>query len=333
MSIIDLPKFDPPAIEALLEIVSDGVWFWHANTGYVYRSPGWYKMLGYDVHSLDGTVFTWETVIHPDDYQMVMEHFERYMKSLSEAYHLEYRCKTKSGDYILIEDKAFVVERNEDGSVARMIGAHRDIDAQERLNQHDKLLHQELQKTIDERTKELNKLNQELTAKIKQTELLARTDFLTTLSNRYNFEKSLSNEVSRAQRFNEPLSLMIFDLDKFKLINDLHGHAAGDEILISIGKLLRNEIREIDLVSRWGGDEFAILLPNTSLNDAFVVADKLRKRINSELNTVLDSASASFGVVELTKGESPSQLSVRADKALYKSKNAGGNQISSSLSA
>jgi diguanylate cyclase (GGDEF)-like protein/PAS domain S-box-containing protein len=323
-----LPKFDAPALEALLEIISDGIWFWHANTGYVYRSPGWYRMLGYDIHSLDGSVFTWESVIHPDDYQRVMQAFEAYTNNISESYQIEYRCKTKSGDFLHIEDRGLVVERNSDGSVARMIGAHRDIDAYKKLSQHDQLLHQELQATIDARTAELSELNQQLSEKVKETELLATTDYLTSLSNRFNFEKSLKNEVARAKRFNEPLSLIVFDLDKFKLINDKQGHAAGDKILITVGQLLRQQIREIDVASRWGGDEFALLLPNTGLSAAVNVANKLRQTINTELEQLKLNCSASFGVVELAKEEAPNQLSNRADKALYQSKSLGGNSVS-----
>ncbi len=323
-----LPVFDQAAIEALLEVVSDGVWFWHADTSYVYRSPGWYRMLGYNPHSLDNTVFTWESVIHPDDYQRVMHYFEQYINGLTDTYEIEYRCRTKSGGSRWIRDKGLIVDRVEDGSVQRMIGAHQDIDAHKRLIELSRHEQESLQNIINERTAELSRLNKKLAQKVEEAEQNATTDYLTSLSNRFSFEQRLTSETARAQRFKEPLSLIVLDLDKFKLINDLNGHPTGDKVLFSVGKVLRNSLRQIDVASRWGGDEFALLLPNTSLNQALSVAEKLRTAITTELTEFHLDISASFGVVELAKGESQIDFLRRADNALYESKNTGRNKVS-----
>ncbi len=323
-----LPVFDQAAIEALLEVVSDGIWFWHADTGYVYRSPGWYRMLGYNPHSLDNTVFTWESVIHPDDYQRVMHYFEQYINGLTDKYEIEYQCSTKSGGSRWIRDKGLIVDRAEDGSVQRMIGAHQDIDAHKRLIELSRHEQESLQNIIDERTAELSRLNKKLAQKVEEAEQNATTDYLTSLSNRFSFEQRLTSETARAQRFKEPLSLIVLDLDKFKLINDLNGHPTGDKVLISVGKVLRNSLRQIDVASRWGGDEFALLLPNTSLNQALSVAEKLRTAITTELTEFHLGISASFGVVELAKYESQIDFLRRADNALYESKNTGRNKVS-----
>jgi len=323
-----LPIFDQPAIEALLEVVRDGIWFWHADTGYVYRSPGWYTMLGHNPHSLDNTVFTWESVIHPDDYQRVMKHFEQYITGVSDFYEIEYRCRTKNDESLWIRDRAVIVDRAEDGSVSRMLGAHQNIQAEKSLEEVDLFKKQDLQQIIDLRTVELNKLNEKLAEKVKEAELNATTDYLTSLSNRFNFEQRLSAEMARSKRFKEPLSLIILDLDNFKQINDRHGHPTGDEVLVSVGKVLLESVRQIDLASRWGGDEFALLLPNTSLDQALSVAEKLRKAIGHSLQQIKLFSSASFGVVELLDGESQIDLVRRADTALYQSKNAGRNTVS-----
>lgn len=325
---VELPVFDQVAIKALMDIVSDGIWFWHADTGYVYRNPGWYKMLGHNPHSLDNTVFTWENVIHPDDYQRVMHHFEQYITGLTDKYEIEYRCLTSSNEALWIRDRALIVDKADDGTVTRMIGAHQNIDADKRLAEFNAYEKQDLQNIIDSRTAELSRLNKKLAEKVEEAERNATTDYLTSLSNRFNFEQQLSNEIARAQRFQEPLSLIVLDLDNFKLINDRHGHPSGDEVLISIGQVLLNCVRQIDVASRWGGDEFALLLPNTSLDQALSVAEKLRKAITSALAQRQFASSASFGVVTLAKDESQIDFLRRADNALYESKNSGRNKVS-----
>lgn len=324
----ELPLFDQAAIEALLEITSDGIWFWHADSGYVYRSPGWYKMLGHNPHSLENSVFTWENVIHSDDYQRVMTHFEQYINGISDKYDIEYRCMTSSGKPLWIRDTGLIVNRADDGTVLRMIGAHQDIDAFKRLEKLNSYEKQSLQNIIDSRTHELKRLNKVLSEKAAEAELNATTDYLTSLSNRFNFEQKLESEIARAQRFKEPLSLIVMDLDKFKQINDRHGHPTGDKVLVGVGKVLRSNLRQIDVASRWGGDEFALLLPNTSLDQAFAVAEKLRAAVTSELSPLRLDISASFGVVELIKNESQVDFTRRADNALYASKNTGRNKVS-----
>jgi PAS domain-containing protein len=125
-----LPEISKELLSNLLDIISDGVWDWNARTGYVYRSPGWYIMLGYNVDSFQNTVFTWESLIHPDDYERVIAHFDDYISQKASAYKVQYRCRTNNDDYLWIEDKARVVEWDDDGTVGRMIGAHRDISAE-----------------------------------------------------------------------------------------------------------------------------------------------------------------------------------------------------------
>jgi len=125
-----LPDVNEQSLRTTLELISDGIWDWNANTGYVYRSPSWYTMLGYDIDSLDNTVFTWENVIHKADFERVMAHFDDYITYKSSEYKIQYCCKTKDGSYLWIEDTAAIVAQNKDGSVARMIGAHRNIEAE-----------------------------------------------------------------------------------------------------------------------------------------------------------------------------------------------------------
>jgi len=324
---IKLPQISEKSLAIILEIVSDGVWDWNANTGEVYRSPGWYTMLGYDIDSLEGTVSSWESIIHPDDYERVMDHFEKYITQQINDYKIQYRCLTKSGGYLFIEDRGQVVEWNADGTVARMIGAHRDIDAEMQLHKKQISENRTLQELVDLRTKELIDVNRQLAITNAESKRLATTDALTSLANRYCFEQKLHSESKRLKRFNQHLSLIVFDLDQFKPVNDLYAPATGDLILKSIADILRANVREIDTASRWGGDEFMLLLPSTTIQQATQLAEKLQILIGNEMSRQNLSVTASFGIAELQKGEDPMRLTIRADKALYTSKKSGRNRI------
>lgn len=322
-----LPEISEQSLATTLEIISDGIWDWNANTGYVYRSPGWYTMLGYNVDSLENTVFTWESVIHKDDFDRVMKHFDAYITRKSNTYNIEYRCCTKQGDYIWIEDRGKVVEWNEDGSVARMIGAHRYAHDEKLLLEQLKSQNKTLEQHVAEHIRELTRVNAELKQKVQEAERLATTDALTSVANRYQFEKTLSHEVERAHRFNQSLSLISIDIDEFKEVNDEFGHATGDLVLVKLTKLISETIREIDLIARWGGDELMVILPHTALAEAKVVAEKLQGLIAETTITDKLKMTCSFGVAELQKDETAMSLSIRADNALYKSKTAGRNAV------
>lgn len=327
MKQVPLPEISEATLATILEIISDGIWDWHADTGYVYRSPGWYRMLNFDISELENNVFSWESIIHPDDFDRVMRHFDNYTTQQSDTYKIEYRCRTKDNSYIWIEDRGRVVEWNSDGTVKRMIGAHRDINAEKILQQKSERDKHDLQKLVEMRTEELNEINSQLTKKMLEVEQLATTDLLTSLSNRRGFEKKLKSESARAKRFREPLSLIVFDLDNFKPVNDIYGHSSGDLVLYKVAEVLRSHLREIDIPVRWGGDEFLILLTNTALKHAVTLADKLRILIAEQADIKGFAVTASFGVAQLDYDEEPMRLTIRADKALYQSKETGRNRV------
>lgn len=164
-----------------------------------------------------------------------------------------------------------------------------------------------------------------------QVALLATQDPLTGLLNRRAFYSRADEEMNRANRFNHPLSVLIVDVDRFKTINDRFGHSAGDRALQHIAGCLRHDTRQIDLLARLGGEEFAVLLPETGLSTAAEVAGRLRLKVE-ESPYVLDDAD-----VELTISIGVSSLSVAlptidaltdaADEALYAAKHAGRNQV------
>ena len=159
----------------------------------------------------------------------------------------------------------------------------------------------------------------------------ASTDGLTELANRREFEESLANEISRADRFGHTLALILADLDNFKQVNDRFGHQAGDEVLRSFADILRDTVRDIDVAARYGGEEFAVLLPQTDIGGAEALAERLREAVESramaEVQGVSVTVTASFGVSSFPEAGTGPGLFAAADEALYRAKRAGKNCV------
>jgi diguanylate cyclase (GGDEF)-like protein len=156
---------------------------------------------------------------------------------------------------------------------------------------------------------------------------LADLDALTSLHNRRYFHETLAREVARAQRYGRKLTLIVFDLDDFKAVNDRVGHLAGDSVLADAAERVRDVVRSADIACRVGGDEFAVILPESTLADA----DQLYRRIQAAVSTrpiaQVEKLHLSAGVAELRPEDSGATLFERADEALYRAKNAGKDQI------
>lgn len=185
-----------------------------------------------------------------------------------------------------------------------------------------------MEQQVAQRTAELERLNQALQFQVEENRRLAETDSLTGAASRYRLEQAVRLEHERAKRFKEPFAVIAMDVDDFKQINDRHGHGVGDQTLIDIVQLTRGCIREIDLLARWGGDEFMLVLPNTRLPDARVVAEKLRQRLSHARVKGIEPVTLSFGLVESDPDEQVSHLMARVDRALYRAKLAGKDQLS-----
>ncbi len=170
--------------------------------------------------------------------------------------------------------------------------------------------------------------NRKLDEKNRQLDKQARTDPLTGLSNRLNTDEVLHNELKRFERYNVVFSVVMLDLDHFKLINDNYGHAVGDKVLKSVAGILTRNTRENDLVGRWGGEEFMIVCPSTSLEGACRLAETLLSALREQTPKDMPSITASFGIASIQPGETVFNLVKRADGALYESKDKGRNRIS-----
>jgi diguanylate cyclase (GGDEF)-like protein len=160
-----------------------------------------------------------------------------------------------------------------------------------------------------------------------ELERLALTDPLTGLANRRAGERALEREVARARRLVSPFSLALVDVDHFKSINDSSGHKVGDDVLIRVSQILTTALRASDLVVRWGGDEFLVLLPDVNLAGAQVFAERARKQVGSLALSADTTITISAGVVEVAPGETLRDALGRADAELYRAKRSGRNRI------
>jgi two-component system, cell cycle response regulator len=162
---------------------------------------------------------------------------------------------------------------------------------------------------------------------------MATTDMMTKLKIHHYFHTMLIEEINRANRLSRPLSVIMADIDHFKKLNDAYGHQAGDMVLINVAKIIRESIRQIDVPSRYGGEEFSVILPGTEIHEALVVAERIRQNIEKS-SVIYDDkelrATISIGVTQYDPDLDKSKITLieRADKALYMSKRNGRNLVS-----
>ena len=176
---------------------------------------------------------------------------------------------------------------------------------------------------------ELHEINIMLENKNRKYETLASTDSLTGLYNRYKFsELYLTSYTTMIQRHND-MSLIILDIDFFKKVNDIYGHNTGDAVLVQVAHTLLKTLRNIDIVCRWGGEEFLILLPTASLDNTCILAEKLRVNIEQLQIDGVNGVTISLGVSQVREGEEMQESIDRADKALYLAKKSGRNCVKS----
>ncbi|MGB6127219.1 MAG: GGDEF domain-containing protein [Psychrilyobacter sp.] len=171
------------------------------------------------------------------------------------------------------------------------------------------------------------KLTKKLEDNLEYVTHLSETDHLTKAYNRLKFNEVIKVEILKSKRYKTDLSILMFDIDFFKKINDKYGHDKGDLVLVEISKLVKELIREIDIFCRWGGEEFMVLLPNTSLKFAVLIAERIRKSIHNLEIEKIEKVSCSFGVVSFDFDESLDAFIKRVDNKLYTAKNNGRNRV------
>lgn len=224
--------------------------------------------------------------------------------------------------------------RDELGYLARAFNtmAHqlqRAFEEQERQREQIQAQNEELHalyQQLQAANAELAQLNTELTEANRALAQAAVTDGLTGLKNHRAFQESLHSLVQMAERLRQPLSLIMLDIDYFKQFNDSFGHPAGDELLRQVARVLRDSARAYDVAARYGGEEFALLLPNTTLEQAVQVAERLRLAIQAIQNPHR-AVTASLGVAVYRFGSAPATLLYEADAALYRAKRDGRDRV------
>lgn len=283
-----------------LEAAGDGVWDWNVAAGTVVFSDGWKSMLGYMPDEIGTSPDEWKVRVHPDDMATVMHDVSEHLGGKTKFYSNEHRVLCKDGRWKWILDRGMVIERDKNHDPLRMIGTHTDISSR---------------KEMEEMLKNL-----------------ATTDALTGLGNRRQFMDRLESEVARIKRYPDSTSsVLMADLDFFKKINDTWGHGVGDAALKHFANVLRTTARQSDFIGRLGGEEFAVLLTETSLDDAKRYAERLCMALRQAPLSIAGETirvTVSIGVTGLCPGDATAEDALhRADKALYEAKATGRDRV------
>ena len=278
---------------------SDGLWDWDMLTDYVYMSESWKKMLGYGSEELNNHVDTWKSSVHPDDIDYVFQALEEHLAGKRERYQAEYRLRNRNGHYLWVKDTGCISQFDENGHPIRVTGLVTDITDYKNIEK--KLL------------------------------TFASYDELTGLRNRRECTRMFNEYLNLAKRKSSSFSIAMFDLDFFKEVNDKYGHLAGDQVLKNVANQLIRMLRSSDFLFRWGGEEFLLICPDTTLEELHQLANKLRKNIK-KIVTIFDdnkiSITASFGLAAFpNQGQDQKGLLLIADSELYRAKSKGRDCI------
>lgn len=275
----------------------------HAPNGdYMFVSPNCERFFGWSPEELLGR--SAYEFFHPQDLARIAEDHARHGAELSPEHRVKYRILCKGGDYLWVETRSRAQVEN--SLPQHIICITHDI-------HHEHLAQQRA--LAAERT---------LARKMAH---LANTDGLTGLLNRRACSQKLAEEVERSQRTSSSFSILLADLDYFKQVNDTFGHDVGDVVLQEVAQLLTHAIRMYDYATRWGGEEFMVLLPDTLLDEALEIGERLREEVAMLQVPPVPHLSISIGVAQHQGEETGESLIKRADRGLYRAKAMGRNCV------
>lgn len=275
----------------------DVVWTMGLDGSITYISPAVQRVRGFT--PAEAMAQSLEQIHPPESAAKVGAYFSELFAAIERGtlppkYHGEHEYYRNDGS-IMTGELQVIPHVDDDGTVIEILGVTRDIS-------------------------ERKEFEEGLTR-------LAVTDTLTGLWNRRRTNELLAADLEQAHRDGQALTVLMVDIDRFKAINDTHGHQTGDRVLVDVANRLRQQVRTTDVVGRWGGEEFVILLRNCGLRDAFAAAEKLRERIAALPFANLFSVSVSIGAAELHTDDDLESWLARADAALYEAKRGGRNTI------
>ncbi len=295
----------------LFESASDMIQVTDATGRFLLVNRAWRETLGYEAEDINRLRLP--DVLHPDYRESCLQAWERLLASDSVGT-IEMHFLARDGRTIVAEGKVSCCRPDATTVIVR--GIFRDITER-----------RSFEELLDEYRRDLEEMNHKLAEANARLELLATTDPLTGLNNRLIFQHRLEDEFQRTGRYRVPLSLALLDVDHFKSFNDTFGHPAGDVVLVEVGRLLRHSARITDVVARFGGEEFAILLPNTPLEGAVHLGERFRHVIESAV-WKHRPVTISVGIASVTPDMNQSGALVSAaDAALYRAKQLGRNRV------
>ena len=302
----------------IAENADDVIWTMGLDGRFNYISPSVVKLRGFSVAEV--MTQSWSDIFPPKSLGLVQEHFQDFLGRLQrgeplQPVQLELMQICHDGTLVWTEIMASPLI-SLDGQFKEILGVTRNIDARKRAELA-------LRQARD-RAEQINRALQAANAELRR---LATTDDLTGLWNRRHFQQVVATEIGRVARYNEPLSLLMFDIDHFKMINDTHGHLVGDEVLIALSHRVRDNLREVDVLARWGGEEFVVMLPHCGATQARQLAEKLRTLIAADPFPGVGQITSSFGVTQYRPPETADAWLTRVDGVLYQAKMAGRNRV------
>lgn len=276
-----------------------GLWDWDIQTNTITCNGPWAELMGCRPGELNLSYHDWEQRIHPRDLPAVRQALHAHLENHAPFYQSEYRLRKKNEGWIWLLIKGKVIERDSQDRPLRVCGVVMNVSERKRLEEN--------------------------------LRRLAITDPLTGAFNRRYLLQVMETETSRARRYARPLSLIMFDIDHFKRINDTFGHERGDAVLEGIAVLVRQRLRHSDIFVRWGGEEFMILATETALPKAVTLAETLQVGLRQSVFPGLGPVTASFGVAEYRPEETVDQWLKRVDDLVYQVKREGRDHISHRL--
>lgn len=281
----------------LADNAADVIWTMDLEGKFTYISPSVKKLRGYSVEEV--LAQSQEQVLCPGSLIHLQQGLELAIRSVQnnlpfQVFRGELEQPCKDGSTVWTETTVSGIY-SEDGRFVGMLGVTRDISEQ-------KIMKEEIMR-------------------------LSITDKLTQSYNRLKLDETMDEQFELSKKNATPFSIIILDIDHFKLVNDTYGHQVGDHVLIELVAILNKNVRSDDVVGRWGGEEFLIILPNTNLDGGFRLAEKLRSQVEKNPFTVAGQVTISLGVSAYLDDLTPESIVSRADTALYQAKENGRNRV------